>query len=107
MKAISILVIIALALPFSAGAEDRLLGTKTLGKLTMIAILSVTAFAIKVLIDRDQREVDRLHEDLGSPDRIIEFQEGFDHWRVEWYENGIYIFRNGILYKKHLDRGEK
>ena len=91
--------IIVLVFPLSARAEDRFLRTKTLGKLTMIAILSAVAFVVKMLVDRDRKEVASLHERLGSPDKSIEFQEGFDRWRVEWYGNSVYIFRNGVLHR--------
>ncbi len=50
MKVISISIIIALALPLSARAEDRFLDTKTAGKLAMIAILSAIAFVVKILV---------------------------------------------------------
>jgi hypothetical protein len=101
MKIISMFVIICLVFPLSAGAESRFLGTKTAGKLTMIAILSAIAFVVKMLVDRDREEVARLHERLGLPDRSVEFQEGFDHWRVEWYGSHVYIFRNGVLHREH------
>ena len=101
LKVISISLIIALIFPLSVGAEDRILGTKTLGKLTMIVILSVTAFAIKMLVNRDRKEVARLHERLGLPDKSTEFQKGFDRWRVEWYGNHVYVFRNGVLHRQH------
>lgn len=100
LRITSVLVIITIAFPLSAGARDRLLGTKTTGKLAMIAILSVAAFVIKMLADRDRKELARLREELGPPDRAIEFQEGFDHWRVEWYGDNVYVFRNGVLYKQ-------
>ena len=92
--------IVAIAFPLSARAGDRLLGTKTTGKLAMIAILSATALIIKMLIDRDRREVAGLRVKLGPPDRAIEYQEGFDHWRVEWYGDNVYVFRNGVLYER-------
>jgi hypothetical protein len=97
LKITSVLMIMAIAFPLSAGARDRLLETKTTGKLAMIAILSVTAFVIKMLIDRDRKELAGIREKLGPPDRAIEFQEGFDHWRVEWYGGNVYVFRNGVL----------
>ncbi len=100
LKITSVLIIIAIAFPLSAGAGDRLLGTKTTGKLAMIAILSVTAFVVKMLVDRDRREVAGLREKLGPPDRAVEFQEGFDHWRVEWYGDRVCVLRNGVLYKQ-------
>ncbi len=98
MKIISAFLIIALVLPLSAGAQDQLLSTKTVGKLSMIAILSVTAFVIKMLVDRDRKEVARLHEKLGPADKSIESQEGFDHWRMEWYGDRVYTFRNGVFF---------
>ena len=98
MKIMSISLVIILI--FSLSAEARLLSTKTIGKLSMIAILSVTAFVVKALVNRDQKEATRLHERLGAPDRSIEFQEGFDHWRMEWYGDRAYIFRNGVLYRQ-------
>jgi hypothetical protein len=104
MKIISISIIIALVSPLSAEAEDRFLRTKTVGKLTMVAILSAVAFVVKMLVDKDRKEVANLHERLGLPDRSIEFQEGFDRWRVEWYGDRVYIFRNGILYRQWADR---
>ena len=98
MKVICISIIIALVFPLSANAEGQLLGAKTVGKLTMIAILLVTAAIVKILVDRDRKEVTRLHDRLGPPDGSVEFREGFDHWRVEWYGSRVYIFRNGVLY---------
>jgi hypothetical protein len=112
MKIISTLIIIVLVFPMSAGAEDKLLTTKTAGKLTMIAILLATALVVRMLINRDRKEVAQLHERLGAPDRSMEFQEGFDRWRLEWYGDQVYTLRNGVLYKHRLKqegevRGEK
>ncbi len=100
MRVVSVLVIVAFVFPLSAGAGDRFLGTKTVGKLTMIAILLAAAFVVKILVDNDREEAVRLHEHLGPPDRSMEFQEGFDHWRMEWYGNRVYVFRNGVLYSR-------
>ncbi len=97
MKTIAVSLIIILVFSLSAEA----LSTKTVGKLTMIAILSATAFVIKMLVNREQNEVAELHKRIGKPDRSIEFQKGFDHWRVEWYGNRTYTFRNGVLYRQY------
>lgn len=99
MKIISISIILAMVFPLSAGAETPFLDTKMMGKLAMIAVLSVTAIVVKMLVDKDQEEAVRLHKRLGPPDRSIEFQEGFDHWRIEWYGSRVYTFRNGVLYR--------
>ena len=105
MRPICIIIIILFVFPLSARADDQFLSTKTLGKLTMIAVLSVSAFVVRMLVNRDRREAVRLHESLGPPDRSEEFQQGFDHWRVEWYGDRAYIFRNGVLYRKNLEQG--
>jgi len=96
MRTISLFIIMAMLFSSSAKAD-----TKTVGKLTMIAILSATAFVVKKLVDRDRKELKELHERFGLPDRSVEFQEGFDHWRVEWYGDHVYIFRNGVLHKQY------
>ena len=101
------LLIIAFVFPLSARAEDTFPGKKNLGKLAMIVILSATAFFVKMLIDRERRDAARLREELGTPDRSIEFQEGFDCWIVEWYGENVYVFRNGVLYKHEPARDKK
>jgi len=76
----------------------RALDTKTCGKLGMVAILGTAAIIVKVLINREHKAVINLHESLGPPDRFLEFQQGFDHWRIEWYGDSFYVFRNGFIY---------
>lgn len=93
MKIISLSIIIFMLFALPTKALD----TKTLGKLTMVGILSATAFVVKMLVNRDQGAIDKLRESLGTPDRIIEFQKGFDHWRLEWYGENVYYFRNGFV----------
>jgi hypothetical protein len=102
MKIISISIIIIMLFPLSLRAEDRILNTKTKGKLTMVAILSVFALVVKTLASRDQKAVNKLHDSLGAPDKIVEFQRGFDHWRLEWYGEQVYIFRNGIIFGRYV-----
>ena len=104
IKITSIFVIFALMYPLPARSETQFVNTKMLGKLTMVAILSATAFIVKKLADRDIKETARIRENLGSPDRVIEFQEGFDHWRIEWHANYIYAFRNGLFsYRREVN----
>ena len=104
LKITSISIIIAMLFPLSVGASSPFLDTKMVGKLTMIAVLSVTAFLVKALVQRDKKEAVELHEKLGMPDRSMEFREGFDHWRMEWYGDRVYIFRNGVLHKRRQQR---
>ncbi|MDE0300162.1 MAG: hypothetical protein OXN17_16125 [Candidatus Poribacteria bacterium] len=72
---------------------------KTKGKLGLVAMLSGIAALTRYLVKRDIRANQKLRAELGDPDRTIEFERGFDHWRVEWHGDSRYQFRNNVLYK--------
>lgn len=72
---------------------------KTGGKLVLVAILSGVTIFTRYLVKQDIRTTRKLHNSLGAPDRIVEYKRGFDCWRVEWYGNQQYFFRNGVLNK--------
>ena len=97
MKIVSTFLVIVLIFSLSVEAQAGFLSTKTAGKLTMVAILTVAAFVVKIMVRKDRNETVKIHERLGKPDRIVEFQEGFDHWRMEWYGDLVYVFCNGVL----------
>ena len=97
MKILSTFLIIILIFSLSVEAQAGFLSTKTAGKLTMVAILTVTAFVVKIMVRKDQKQTVEIHKRLGEPDRVVEFQEGFDHWRLEWYGDRVYVFCNGVL----------
>jgi hypothetical protein len=80
-----------------AETHARLLNTKTWGKLSLISLLTVMSVLTKLLVNSDKKEIEKLHSSLGPPDRITEFQQGFDNWRIEWYGEKGYLFRNGVL----------
>lgn len=65
----------------------------------MIAILSGVAILTRYLVKRDTRASEKLRAKLGDPDRAIEFERGFDQWRVQWHEERQYLFRNNLLFK--------
>ena len=75
------------------------ISVKMRGKLGLAAILSGAAIVTKYLVGRDQRTVEKLHVKLGEPDRVIEFERGFNRWRIEWYGDLNYIFRNNVFQK--------
>ena len=101
IKITSIFIIFALICPLPARSDDQFLNKKILGKITMVAILSATAFVVKKLVNKDVRETTKIRKKLGIPDKVIEFQEGFDYWRMEWHGNYVYAFRNGVFaYKR-------
>ena len=72
---------------------------KAQGKLGMIAILSGVAILTRYLVKRDIRASENLRTKLGPPDRIDEYERGFDRWRVQWHGDQHYLFRNNLLYK--------
>jgi hypothetical protein len=75
------------------------LNTKMQGKLSLIILLAGIATLTKLLVNSDKKEVEEFHSRLGPPDRIMKFQKGFDNWRVEWYGEKGYLFRNGQMVK--------
>ena len=97
-KILSIAIIIAFIYPLSAKANSP--NTKTLGKFTMVGILSITAFIVKKLVDRDIDKTAKVRQNLGTADKVMEFRDGFDQWCMEWHGNFVYTFKNGIFLRK-------
>ena len=91
------LVVVALLLTPMSSARG--ISVKTQGKLALVAILSSVAILTKYLVGRDQGTVKALHAKLGPPERVTKFERGFDQWRIEWYGNRKYVFRNNVLQK--------
>lgn len=92
------LVVVVLSLsPISTAYS---ISVKTQGKLALVAILGGVAMLTKYLVKRDQQTVEALRVKLGTPERVIEFERGFDQWRLEWYGNRRYLFRNDVLQKE-------
>ena len=96
-KIVCILIIFSIIFMPVAKAHTRLLDTKTRGKLSLIILLTGIAALTKLLVNCDKKKVEELHSMLGPPDRIMEFQKGFDNWRIEWYGEKGYLFRNEVL----------
>jgi len=84
-------------------ANAQLIDTKMQGKLSLVILLTGLAVLTKMLVNNDKKEVDELHSMLGPPDRVMEFQKGFDTWRIEWYGERGYLFRNEVLQNKRLN----
>ena len=91
------LVVIALLLTPMSSVHG--ISVKTQGKLALVAILSSVAILTKYLVGHDQQAVKALHAKLGPPERVTKFERGFDQWRIEWYGNRKYVFRNNVLQK--------
>ncbi len=89
------IVVVVLVLGTASGAHS--ISVKTQGKLALAVILGGVAILTKYLGARDQHAVEALHAELGHPERVVTFERGFDRWRIEWYGDRRYVFRNGIL----------
>ena len=89
-----LVVVVLLLSPISTAHS---ISVKNQGKLALVVILGGVAVLTKYLVQRDRQAVEAFHARLGPPERVIEFERGFDRWRFEWYENRRYVFRNNIL----------
>lgn len=92
------LVIVVLLLSPISTAHS--ISVKTQGKLALVAILGGVAILTKYLVGRDQQTVESFHAKLGPPERVTKSERGFDKWRIEWYGNRRYVFRNNVLQKE-------
>lgn len=73
------------------------ISVKLRGKIALAGILSGLAYATHTLIKRDRRAVEKLRCHLGPPERVVQFERGFDLWRIDYYGERCYIFRNNRL----------
>ena len=92
-----LVVVVLLLSPISTAHS---FSVKTQGKLALVAILGGVAILTKYLVGRDQGAVEALRAKLGPPARVTKFERGFDRWRIEWYGNRRYVFRNNVLQKE-------
>lgn len=67
---------------------------KLRGKIALAGILSGLAYVTHALVTRDRRIVEKLRHQLGPPERVIQFERGFDLWRMDYYGEQCYMFRN-------------
>ena len=91
--------IIITSLLFAIAPKTHSVTPKTRGKLGMVAILSGVAILTRYLVKRDIHATEKLRAELGAPDRTIEFERGFDQWRLQWHAERQYLFRNNLLFK--------
>ena len=75
------------------------ISVKLRGKIALGGILSGLAYTTYALVTRDKRAAEKLQLHLGPPDRIIQFERGFDRWRIDCYKEQCYLFRNNLLIK--------
>ena len=72
---------------------------KLRGKIALGGILSGLAYVTYALVTRDKRAAEKLQLHLGPPDRVIQFERGFDRWRINYHREQCYLFRNNLFIK--------
>ena len=72
---------------------------KLRGKIAIVGILSGLAYVTHTLVTRDRRAAEKLQLHLGPPDRVVQFEHGFDLWRINYYREQCYLFRNNRFVK--------
>ena len=72
---------------------------KLRGKIALGGILSGLAYVTYALVTRDKRATEKLQLHLGPPDRVVQFERGFDRWRIDYYGERCYLFHNNLFIK--------
>ena len=75
------------------------ISTKLRGKIALGVILSGVAYTTHALIKHDRQATEKLRHRLGLPERVVHFERGFDLWRIEYYAEQCYLFRNSRFIK--------
>ena len=96
-KVCAFVLIVCLISGLTPTAES--VSVKLRGKIALGGILSGLACATYALITRDKRAAEKLQLHLGPPDRVIQFERGFDQWRINYYGEQCYLFRNNLFIK--------
>lgn len=97
-KTLCFIVIACLIWNLSLSAEG--LSVKLRGKLALAGILSGVAYLTHILVKRDRQAAENLQFQLGPPDRIIQFERGFDQWDVHRYREHAYFYLNNRFIRK-------
>ena len=96
-KIYAFVLIVCLICGLTPTAES--VSVKLRGKIALGGILSGLAYVTYALVTRDKRAAEKVQLHLGPPDRVIEFERGFDRWRIDYYREQCYLFRNGLFIK--------
>ena len=97
-KSLCLILITLLIWNLSLSAEG--LSVKLRGKLALAGILSGVAYITHTLVKRDRQAAGNLQFQLGPPERIIQFERGFDQWDVHYYREHAYFFLNNRFIRK-------
>lgn len=92
----------SLSVPLNIGLQAT---PKFKGKLVLVGMLSGLAYLTHAFVARDKRAVETLQHHLGPPERVMQFERGFDRWRVHCYGEQCYLFRNNRFIQKKPLKG--
>ena len=96
-KVCAIVLMLCLMWGLTPAAEG--ISVKLRGKIALAGILSGLAYGTYTLVTRDRRAVEKLRLHLGPPERVVQYERGFDLWRIDYYEEQCYMFRNNRFIK--------
>ena len=96
-KICAIVLIVCLICGLTPTAES--VSVKLRGKVALGGILSGLAYVTYALVTRDKRAAEKVQLHLGPPDRVIQVERGFDRWRIDYYREQCYLFRNNLFIK--------
>ncbi len=94
-KMCALVLILCLIWGLAPAAEG--ISVKLRGKIALAGILSGLTYLTHALVTRDRRAVEKLRLHLGPPERVVQFEQGFDIWRIDHYEEQCYMFRNNLF----------
>ena len=77
---------------------------KLRGKLALVGILSGIAFLTHTLTKRDIQASETLQFHLGSPERVFQYERGFDYWNIHYYREHSYYYLNNRFKRKKTNR---
>ncbi len=97
-KSLCFILIACLIWNLSLSAEG--ISVKLRGKLALVGILSGFAYLTHTLVKRDRHAAENLQIQLGPPERIIQFERGFEQWDVHHYREHSYFFLNNRFIRK-------
>ena len=92
--------VLVICLVYGVAPTAEAISTKLKGKIALGVILSGVAYTTHALIKRDRQAAEKLRHHLGVPERVVEFERGFDLWRIEYYAERHYIFHNNRFIPK-------
>ena len=77
---------------------------KLRGKLALVGILSSIAFLTHTLTKRDIQASETLQFHLGPPERVFQYERGFDYWNIHYYREHSYYYLNNRFKRKKTNR---